>query len=221
VALVGTLLVVVGVRRRPEAEKATAADRRAAPSGTPRTTIAKNEANRPAPTGTTQPPGAAAAPASPPLATEQRLADAERLIGAGEWEQALVVLDKARRENPASAEAAYQYANLALEHKRWVQGAQAARAAADRDARYRGDERLVKNLISALASDKGYEKTEDVLQTFGAGAVPFLKDAAARDKNPVIRQRAAEVLRSRESGRGNRSNTRAPSRKSGGSFFSR
>ena len=227
VALVGTLLVVIGVRRRPDG-KGTG-DVRAVAGSAPKTGGAAAGKNGAKPSDPTVPAtarsGAATeqpAPTPTPPATDQRLEDAERLIAAGEWEQALVVLDKARRENPGSAEAAYQYANLALEHKRWAQGAQSARAAVERDAKYRGDERLVKNLISAFASDKGYEKTEDVLQAFGAGAVPFLKDAAAHDKNPLVRQRAAEVLRSRDGSRGtSRANVRGPGRKSGGSFFSR
>ena len=124
----------------------------------------------------------------------------------GEWEQALVVLQKAHHENPQDAGIAYDLANAALEHKRWVVGAEAARVAGQRDNHYRSDERLVKNLIRGLASDVGYERTEDVLHGFGAAAVPLLKDAAAHDKNPVVRQRAEEILR----GRGN--NARASRR---------
>jgi hypothetical protein len=78
----------------------------------------------------------------------------------------------------------------------------------------------VRNLISALGTDRGYEKSEDVLHAFGTPAVPFLKEAAAHDKSPLVRQRAAEVLRSRDAGRGT-TGTRTPSRKSSGSFFSR
>lgn len=219
-ALVGTSLVVLGVRRRPPTPAGATRPGPGAhspPGSTPARPPVAAQPGQPAE------PAVGPAPPAPP-ATEQRLADAERLVAAGEWEQALVVLEKARRENPSSAAAAYQHANLALEHKRWAVGAQAARAAADRDAAYKSDERLVKNLIRSLASDKGYEKTEDVLHAFGPGAVPFLKEAAARDQSPVIRQRAAEVLRSRDGGRAaSRPGPREPSRKSSSSrsFFSR
>jgi hypothetical protein len=109
----------------------------------------------------------------------------------------LVVLEKAHHESPEDAAVAYRLANLALEHKRWNEGAQAARVAAQHDGRYRSDDRLVKNLIHALGTDKGYERTEDVLHGFGPPAVPLLKDAAAHDKNPQVRERAAEILRTR------------------------
>jgi epoxyqueuosine reductase QueG len=113
-------------------------------------------------------------------------------------------------------------ANVSLEHKHWVQGAEAARVAGERELKYRGDERLVKNLIHALGNDKGYEKTEDVLHGFGAGPVPFLKEAAAHDKSPVVRQRAAELLRSRAPSSRPSSRSPAATRKSSGhSFFSR
>lgn len=170
------------------------------------------------------PPPAAPVPAAPPStpSTDDRLATAEGLIKSGEWEQALVVLEKARRENPKSAAVAYELANVSLEHKRWIAGAQSARAAAERDPKYRGDERLVKNLILALGTDKGYEKTEDVLHGFGSAAVPFLKDAAAHDKNPLVRQRAAELLPGRAAGRASARSTSPPTRKSSShSLFSR
>jgi hypothetical protein len=92
-----------------------------------------------------------------------------------------------------------------LEHKRWIVGAEAARAAGQRDNQLRSDERLVKNLIRGLGSDGGYERTEDVLHGFGAAAVPLLKDAAAHDKNPLVRQRADEILRGRGNARAARS----------------
>ena len=172
-----------------------------------------------APAGT---PGAAApAPTPTPLSVEVRLADAGRLVNTGEWEQAAVVLEKARRENPDDARPAYELANLCLEHKRWAEGAQAARAAGDRDHAYRGDERLVNNLIVSLGTDKGYERSEDVLHGFGAGAVPFLKTAAAHDKNPVVRERAAELLRSHASARTPGRPGPSSSRSSHKSFFSR
>ena len=143
------------------------------------------------------PSGASMAATPPSPSAQERQADAARLLEKGEWEQALVVLQKAHRENPEDARVSYDLANVCLEHKRWGEGAAAARAAAQHDNKYRGDERLVKNLIHALGTDKGYEKTEDVLHGFGPPAVPWLKDAAAHDKDAQVRERAAEILRSR------------------------
>lgn len=140
-------------------------------------------------------PGSRAAPAPVGPTGKERQAEAARLAAKGEWEQSLVVLQKAHRAEPQDPQVAYDLANLCLEHKRWAEGAQAARVAGQRDSRFRSDERLVKNLIHALGSDNGYERTEDVLHGFGAPAVPLLKDAAAHDKNPQVRERAAELLR--------------------------
>ena len=130
-----------------------------------------------------------------------------RLVSFGRTNgnQALVVLQKAEKEHPEDAAVA---ADLA-QPGRWSTNAgprapsKAARMAGQHDPKWRGDERLVKNLIRALGSDKGYERrTEDVLHGFGPPAIPYLKTAAAHDKNPVVRERAAELLRERR--------TRAP-----------
>jgi hypothetical protein len=186
-----------------------------------------------APSHEAEPPSAPApAPARAPAgqAAKDRQAEAARLVAKGEWEQALVVLQKAHREDPQDAQVAYDLANLCLEHKRWGEGAQAARIAGQRESRFRSDERLVRNLIHALGTDKGYERTEDVLHGFGASAFPFLQDAAAHDKNPQVRERATELLRGRGATRVSSTNRStfsrpapAPARSStaGRSIFSR
>lgn len=172
-------------------------------------------------------PAPAAAPNAAPPSADSARAEAARLVTAGQWEQALTVLQKAQRQQPESGAVAADLANLALEHKRWAEGAQAARAAGQRDPHLRSDERLVKNLIRALASDKGYERTEDVLHGFGTPAAPYLKAAAAHDKNPIVRERAAEILRERGGARSANHSTFSrpspPSRKasSNHSIFSR
>ncbi|HEY8926490.1 MAG TPA: protein kinase [Polyangia bacterium] len=214
--VVGALLLLfvgLGLRRKPSAADPEAAAKRAAPATSPADAKGKVVAHATpgaaatalgAGTAAAAPDGAGAAATRPPSggpppapSARERQADAARLLEKGEWEQALVVLQKAHRENPDDAEVSYALANASLEHKRWGEGAAAARAAAQRDPKYRGDERLVKNLIHALGSDKGYEKTEDVLHGFGAPATPWLKDAAAHDKDPQVRERAADILRSR------------------------
>ncbi len=226
VGLLALVLVLFGVRHRPAAPRAVGkVDKLGAAGGTIGGIRAGASAITP---GSVTPasgaavgrPVAAVAPAGP--SADERLASAAGLVASGEWEQAMVVLEKARRENPQSAVVAYELANLALAHKRWAEGAQAARVAAEREPKYRADERLVKNLIRSLASDKGYEKTEDVLHGFGAGPIPFLKDAAAHDKSPTVRQRAADLLRSRGGSRvGSRASSTTTRKSSSRSLFSR
>jgi hypothetical protein len=183
-----------------------------------------------APRGKAADPSSSTAPAAPvtepkALAAEERFRDADALISKGEWEGALVVLEKARKENPRRPDAAYRLANAALEHKRWSEGADAARAAAAEDPKYRSDERLVKNLIRSLVSDRGYEKSESVLQGFGPGPVPFLREAAAHDESRIVRQRAGEILESRGAASRPRttvtSSTRPASHAPSRPFFSR
>jgi len=220
-ALAAIALVLVGLWKRPKGRGVPGATVASVPSVP---TTAPSAPAAPAPPAPLPPLPSAMATVTPPAApspsAESRRADAERLVAANEWEQALVVLQKAEKEHPEDAAVAADLANLALEHKRWAEGAQAARVAGQRDAKWRGDERLVKNLIRSLGSDKGYERTEDVLHGFGPPAVPYLKKAAAHDKNPVVRARAAELLRERSNSRSSRatfSRSPSPARKSSSS----
>ena len=222
-ALAAVGLVVVGLWKRPRGRGTAGGSGVVAMAPAAPTSAAAPPAPLPplpSATATVPPPAAAPPPAPPPPSAESRRADAERLVAANEWEQALVVLQKAEKEHPEDAAVAADLANLALEHKRWAEGAQAARVAGQRDPKWRGDERLVKNLIRSLGSDKGYERTEDVLHGFGPPAVPFLKKAAAHDKSPVVRERAAELLRERPNSRSSRatfSRSPSPGRKSSSS----
>jgi len=212
VAVVAIALIFVGLAKRPKGKvpSSVAVTAPVAPSA-PVPPLPSAAETVPAP------PPAPPAVAPPTPSADSRRADAERLVAANEWEQALVVLQKAEKEHPEDGAVAADLANLALEHKRWAEGAQAARVAGQRDPKWRGDERLVKNLIRSLGSDKGYERTEDVLHGFGPPAVPLLKKAAAHDKSPVVRERAAELLRERSNSRSSRgpfSRSPSPSHKS-------
>jgi eukaryotic-like serine/threonine-protein kinase len=183
-------LVALGLRGAPPAKKKDAppASAAAIPAPGRAAPLSRTSPNYPTAVAPSPPPPAAA------LSLSDRLRSADTLVASGEWEQAMAILEKAHRENPGDAGAAYRLANLALEHKRWGEGADAARTAMAGEAKYRSDERLVKNLIHSLASDKGYERSAPVLQGIGAAAVPFLRNAAAHDPSPVVRQRAQELL---------------------------
>ncbi|HEY4188259.1 MAG TPA: protein kinase [Polyangia bacterium] len=211
-ALAAIALVFVGLWHRPKQRPAAGPPPSGAQQPAPSVAVAAAPAPLvppplaiPAPTPAPSKAATAAAPATPSV--EDRRAEAAKLVTAGDWEQALALLQKAEHEHPENGAVAADLANVALEHKRWGEGAQAARQAGQRDPQWRGDERLVKNLIHTLSSDKGYEKTEDVLHGFGAPAVPFLKKAAAHDKNPMVRERAAEILHERGNSRGSSRST--------------
>jgi serine/threonine-protein kinase len=251
-AAIALVLVVIGARRQPPAPVSSGAvspprvaggvttparaargdapveAKKPASAGETKVSTVDQRPTRPQPAAPTATTPIAAAPSTTTTAAtaratvDERLSRADGLLASGDWEAARAVLEKTHREHPDDATVSYRLANLLLENKRWSEGAQAARAAGQHDRKFRSDERLVKNLIRALGTDKGYEKTEDVLHDFGAGPTPLLKDAAARDPNPLIRRRAAELLRSRDDGRA-RGNTTRPAARTSSSrpFFSR
>ena len=70
----------------------------------------------------------------------------------------------------------------------------AAQVAARRDPALKSDPDLIKDVIAALASDPVAERAETFLRGAGAPATPFLKDAAHKDPNPRVRDRAAALL---------------------------
>ena len=67
--------------------------------------------------------------------------------------------------------------------------------------------------IRSLVSDRGYDRSQAFLRSLGQPATPFIKEAAAHDGSPKVRERAAELLGS--SGRG------WPSRSSSSTMFHR
>jgi serine/threonine-protein kinase len=156
-----------------------------------------------------------APPAAPPPANlDERLADARRMLARGDWEQARASLETLRAEAPDNADAAYLLATIDLEHHRYGEGMAAAQVAVRRDPALKSDPDLVKDVIGALASDPVAERAETFLRNAGPQATPFLKDAAHRDPNPRVRDRAASLLAER----GGRSSWSSRSSSSGSMF---
>jgi len=141
---------------------------------------------------------AAPAPGGPPAApgapAGSRVEEARRLRHNGDWEQALAVLQQARRETPADADVDYLLANIYLEHHRPLEGIAAAQNAIRKNPALKSDGDLVNAVIESLASDKTYDRSQAFLRGLGPAATPFLKDAAHRNPNAKVRERAAEVL---------------------------
>jgi len=100
-----------------------------------------------------------------------------------------------------------------FDNRRWPDGLAAAQMAVRKNPALKADPDLIKGAIRSLVSDRGYDRSQAFLRSLGQPAMPFIKEAAARDPSPKVRDRAAELLGS--SGRwGSR-----PS--SGGSMFRR
>ena len=155
--------------------------------GAPPKTVREPSAAPAAPTPVDSPPPSASA------ITEQ-LIEARRFLARGDWEQARATLETLRAGAPDDADAAYLLATIDLEHRRWADGLAAAQVAVRRNPALKSDPDLVKDVIQALASDASAEHAESFLRGAGAPAKPFLKEAARRDPNPKVRDRAAELL---------------------------
>ncbi len=191
--------LLVGHAVRTDVAKAAPAARSTSPAS------AEASAARPP----AAPPAAAAAPTA---SVEARLVEARRLLAGGDWEHARAALESLRADAPDDAESAYLLATIDLEHRRWAEGLAAAQVAARRNPALKSDPDLVRDEIQALASDPAHERAEAQLRGAGASATPFLKDAARRDPNPMVRERAAALL-----GGGGRSAWGRTSRSSSGS----
>jgi serine/threonine-protein kinase len=147
--------------------------------------------------GSSAAPAAAGAVAGP----SARVDEARRLRHNGEWEQALAVLNRAHREEPANADVDYLLADIYLEHHRPLEGLAAAQSAVRKNPALRGDGDLVNAAIGSLANDRTYDRSETFLRGLGPAATPFIKEAARRDPSAKVRQRAAEILQGAGGGR--------------------
>jgi hypothetical protein len=157
--------------------------------------VVKTAAREVAPAAPTRAKDAQPAAAPPtPADLEARLADARKLLAGGDWEHARAALESLRADAPDDADAAYLLATIDLEHHRYAEGLSAAQAAVRKNAALKSDPDLVRDEIQALASDQAYERAEAQLRGAGAAATPFLKEAARRDPNPRVRDRAAAIL---------------------------
>jgi serine/threonine-protein kinase len=203
-AWIGALFVVVallalllgrGLRHRAGEGTATAAHPAAAPAA-----------------GTAS---AVAHPATPPVAGESPLlVEARQLVARGEIDPAIARLGQLRAQDPENADAPYLLAMINFDNRRWADGLAAAQIAVRKNPAFKADPDLIKGAIRSLASDRGYERSQAFLRSLGQPATPFIKEAAARDPSPKVRDRAAELLGS--GGRG--WSTRGSS---GGSVFRR
>jgi serine/threonine-protein kinase len=153
---------------------------------------ASRGAARPGVVGAPAPPGAASAPSSPGGAAA--VEEARKMVARGDWEPAVKLLQGARAEHPDDAEVAYMLATVLLEHRRWSEGVAAAQLATRKNPALKSDPDLIKAVIQALASDVAYERAQTFLRAGGAAATPFVKEAAKRDPNAKVRDRAGELL---------------------------
>jgi serine/threonine-protein kinase len=175
----------------------------------------------PTPASTVAHAGMGAPSAPPPADLQDRLAEVRRVLARGDWEQARASLESLRTQAPDDADVAYLLATIDLEHHKWSEGMSAAQAAVRKNPSLKSDPDLIKDVIAALASDPVAERAESFLRGAGAPATPFLKDAAHKDPNPRVRDRAGALLAERGGGRSSGWFSSRSSRSSSSSAFHR
>ena len=104
------------------------------------------------------------------------------------------LLERVRAEKPDDADAPYLLAIIDFEAHRWSEGLANAQAAVRKNPGFRTDGDLIRGVIRSLANDHGYERSQSFLRGLGPAATPYLKEAARRDPNARVRERAAELL---------------------------
>jgi hypothetical protein len=190
IALVA-LLVGRGLRPGGESSAASkAAGAPAAPGGSPSARAA---------VPTTMAPGAATPPVARPAKDSPQLEEARQMVARGQVDQALALLNQLRISEPENPDIPYLQAVVFFENRRWSDGLAAAQLAVRKDPALKSDPDLIKGAIRSLANDRGYERSQAFLRSLGQPATPFIREAAQRDRDPRVRDRAADLL---NSGRG-------------------
>ncbi|HXJ22833.1 MAG TPA: protein kinase [Polyangia bacterium] len=159
------------------------------------------------------PPPAPAAPSLPaPAAEDPRIEQARQMVASGQATDAVALLDRVRAERPDDADAPYLLAMMAFDGRHWAEGLAEAQTAVRKNPSFRSDGDLIRGVIRSLVADRGYERSQSFLRGLGPAAVPYLKEAARRDPNAKVRERAAALLPAPRGG---------PTSRSGGGMFKR
>ncbi len=157
-------------------------------------------------------PAAAANPAAG--GDSPQLEQARQMVARGEIDAAIGLLNQLRAQQPDNADVPYLLAMVDFDNRRWPDGLAAAQIAVRKNPAFKSDPDLIKGAIRSLVSDRGYDRSQAFLRGLGQPAVPFIKEAAAHDSSPKVRERAGELLGGGRGWGGGRSS-------SGGSMFHR
>jgi serine/threonine-protein kinase len=124
------------------------------------------------------------------------VAGAVRLIKAGKRELALKSLRVLWPKHKGSAYIPFLLGNLYFDKRWWSVALDHYRAAIKKNAQYRRNATLNRNVIRMLSNAKTRGKANWFLRkTIGRPAKGYLKWAAKHDRNPKVRQRAAALNR--------------------------
>ncbi|HEX7839858.1 MAG TPA: hypothetical protein VF469_20420, partial [Kofleriaceae bacterium] len=134
------------------------------------------------------------APAAPALATT--LSAAVQLIQEGKHDLAMASLRALWTKMPASAYIPFLLGNLYYDQRWWTVAMEHYAAAIKKNAQYRSNPTLNRNVIGMLASDKTSRKAQAFLRfTVGKPALPYLRFAAQHDANSQVRKISGSLAR--------------------------
>ncbi len=135
-------------------------------------------------------------PQPPPQQTATTLHDAVELIQQGKRDLALASLRQLRTKNPHSAYIPFLLGNLYYDQKWWSVAMDDYADAIKKNAEYRRNPTLNRNVIRMLGSPKTQAKASAFLRNgIGRSALPFLKWAAKNEENGNVRKQAAYLAR--------------------------
>ena len=134
------------------------------------------------------------APAPPALATT--LPAAIQLIKDGKRDVALASLQALWKKRPNSSYIPFLLGNLYYDQRWWGVAMDYYKAAITKNAAYKGNQTLNRNVIRMMASSKTVNRAKSFLRTtIGRPAVPYLKAAAKTEANPNVRKLAASLAK--------------------------
>jgi TolA-binding protein len=133
-------------------------------------------------------------PAAPALATT--IEAAVRLIQDGKHDLAMASLQELWKKIPASAYIPFLLGNLYYDQRWWTVAMDHYALAIKKNAQYRSNPALNRNVISMLGSDKTARKAEGFLKSIvGKPALLYLRYAAQHDPNAQVRRLSGWLLR--------------------------
>ena len=120
--------------------------------------------------------------------------EAVGFIKQGKKELALASLRQLWKKQPGSSYVPFLLGNLYFDRKWWSVSLDHYKMAIKLTPAYRRNAVLNRNVIRMLASTKTRQSATNFLRgVIGGFARPYLKQAAATEKNPVVRKEAAKV----------------------------
>jgi serine/threonine-protein kinase len=133
-------------------------------------------------------------PVAPALATT--IEAAVQLIKDGKHDLAMASLQELGKKIPASAYIPFLLGNLYYDQRWWTVAMDHYAIAIKKNAQYRSNPTLNRNVISMLGSDKTSRKAQGFLKfNVGKPAAPYLKHAAQRDASAQVRRTSGWLLR--------------------------